>query len=181
MNSIIFITLALSVYDKTYQNDQKWIQYKEQFGKVYSDTTDEVKRYAIFTENDKKIIDHNEMFLKNQVTYEMGHNQFSDMSQEEFSTTYLHPMQFEDEINQEPILNISQPKAPDSFSYKQYCLTPRYQGNCGSCFIFAAVAQVEAQLKRKNKYNGYLSPQYVLDCAKFGTCDGGWPTDVLSK
>jgi len=173
MNSIIFITLALSVYDKTYQNDQKWIQYKEQFGKIYSDTSDEVKRYATFTENDKKIKDHNEKYMLGEVTYEMGHNQFSDMSEEELAEMYSSPrLFFEDNFPQDFDLNISSIEVPSSWSYKKYCLPPLSQGaNCGDCWSFASTAQIEAQRSLKHGIKSYLSTQYILDCSGAGNCE----------
>ena len=43
----------------------------------------------IFVQNLKKIVEHNELFEKGLVTYELGVNEFSDMTFEEFSANYL--------------------------------------------------------------------------------------------
>ena len=171
MNSIIFITLALSVYDKTFQNDQKWIQYKKDFDKTYLDASEEIKRYSIFKEKDQNMKIHNEKYKQGEVPYTMGHNQFSDQSEEELAETYLNPrFVFKDNIPQNLLWNFSYPKAPSTLSYKKYCLTPLNQGNCGSCWAFAATAQVEAQLSWKKGFNSYLSPQHLLDCSGAGNC-----------
>lgn len=171
MNSIIFITLALSVYDKTIENDQKWIRYKEDYGKNYLDTKEEVKRYNIFKDNDQMIKIHNEKFKQGEVTYTMGHNQFSDMTEKEFAAMYLSPqLSSEENFPHDLDFNITYPKAPSSLSYQKYCLAPLNQGNCGSCWAFAAAAQIEAQLCMKRNFCRYLSPQYLLDCSRGGSC-----------
>lgn len=55
-------------------------QFKKSFGRQYS-ASEETYRRTIFEENMKKIREHN---ARNDETYEMGVNQFTDMSQEEF-------------------------------------------------------------------------------------------------
>jgi len=171
MNSIIFITLALSVYDNTYHNDQNWIQYKENFHKTYQDINEEVKRYNIFKEKDQMMEIHNEKYIQGEVTYEMGHNQFSDMSEEELAEMFSTPsLFFEDNFPQDFDLNISSIEAPASLSYKKHCLPPLSQGKCGSCFAFASTAQIEAQRSLKHGIKSYLSPQHILDCSGAGSC-----------
>lgn len=50
------------------------------------------------------------------------------------------------------------------------------QGFCGSCYAFAAVADIESSyLFRGKKVD--LSEQHIIDCSEvFGNygCDGGW-------
>ncbi|HQN19272.1 MAG TPA: C1 family peptidase [Syntrophobacteraceae bacterium] len=55
-------------------------------------------------------------------------------------------------------------------------ITPvKDQGNCGSCWAFAAVANLESLARKKNK-DLILSEQNVLDCSA-GTC-AGWYLDT---
>lgn len=183
MNSIIFITLVLSAYESSLKNDQQWIGYKEKHNKNYQNQIEEVKRFNIFKANDEKIRIHNEKFYKGEEGYLMGHNQFSDMTFEEFSTIYLSESMIDDNLTPYPIYlrqNLSGIKAPEELSYQKYCLPPLNQGGCGSCWAFAASAQVEAMIKMKNSnFNEYLSPQYILDCSRAGSCQGGWPYQAL--
>ena len=50
------------------------------------------------------------------------------------------------------------------------------QGNCGSCWIFGSLAQVESWWKIHNNLPGSmidLSEQFVLSCEQSGSCNGG--------
>ena len=170
MKSIIFISLALSVFDQPFNNNQEWTNYKIEYSKTYLNKQEEVHRFKNFKLNDEKIKAHNEKFLRGEETFEMGHNQFSDMSKEELDAIYAHPLMLEEQSSQ-IFINTSSIQAPDELSYQKYCLAPLDQGKCGSCWAFSATAQVEAQLKRKvNSFNTYISPQYVLDCSGAGDC-----------
>ena len=86
---------------------------------------------------------------------------------------------------QEPIpSNNPKPKGivtPSKFSWTNYngdWTTPaRYQGNCGSCWAFAAVAVIESVINIKEN-NPHLDPdlseQYILSClGSAGSCKGG--------
>lgn len=57
------------------------------------------------------------------------------------------------------------------------------QGSCGSCWAFAAVAQLESLYAIKhNSTLQTLSEQQLVDCATDGKnngCDGGWMSDVF--
>jgi len=57
-------------------------------------------------------------------------------------------------------------------------VTPvKNQGQCGSCYIFAAAASAESLVGNGES----LSEQQVLDCiADLGKCNGGWPHQVLN-
>ncbi|KAL7020315.1 hypothetical protein ACKWTF_011466 [Chironomus riparius] len=180
MKSIIFISLALSVFDQPHQNDQHWLTYKTKFNKQYPSKQEEVTRYKNFKLKDVMIDQHNEKYSKGLATYKMGHNQFSDMSKEEFRQKYLHPIKGTPRVPQR-IVNITRPHLPGEISYQEFCMPPLDQGNCGSCWAFASAAQVEAQLKRDDSnYDTYLSPQYIMDCAGAGSCDGGYPNEALA-
>ncbi|CAH1729258.1 unnamed protein product [Chironomus riparius] len=172
MNSVIFISLVMSVFDQPFISDQDWNNFKIEYSKNYLNRHEEVLRYNNFKSNDEKIKAHNMNYLKGKTGYKMGHNEFSDLSHEEFAAIYLHPIKPEID-NNELSFNTSL-KDPAELSYKKYCLPPLSQGGCGSCWAFAAAAQVEAQLKRKNSnFKQYISPQYMLDCSGGGTCKGG--------
>ncbi len=81
-------------------------------------------------------------------------------------------------ISEKPI-----PKStPDEFSWKNYngkdWTTPaKHQGNCGSCWDFAALGVYESMIKIREDcadFNPDLSEQYLLSCINgAGSCHGG--------
>jgi len=55
------------------------------------------------------------------------------------------------------------------------------QGNCGSCYAFAATQAMTTALSIQKKVNFTVSPQQVVDCDQYDSgCNGGWPTQVFS-
>ena len=79
-------------------------------------------------------------------------------------------------------------ETPDSFNWADYqgedWTTPaRDQGNCGSCWCFAAVAVLESAMNIKENCSYLdldLSEQYVLSCLpKAGSCKGGMAYTAL--
>ncbi len=82
----------------------------------------------------------------------------------------------------------SKSMVPTSFSWKDHdgdWTTPaRYQGNCGSCWAFAAVGIIETMINIRENNPGLdpdLSEQYVLSClSNAGSCNGGSPYEALN-
>lgn len=56
------------------------------------------------------------------------------------------------------------------------------QGACGSCYAFAALADIESSFLFKGKQLD-LSEQHIIDCSfPFGNdgCEGGWMATVFA-
>lgn len=79
---------------------------------------------------------------------------------------------------------------PDYFNWKDYegqdWTTPaKNQGNCGSCWDFAAIGILESIINIRegiSNLNPDLSEQYVLSCLpSAGNCNGGVPLMAFSK
>ena len=69
---------------------------------------------------------------------------------------------------------------PTSFNWEDSGkVTPvTNQGGCGSCWIFASVAALEAIYKIQAQVEYDLSEQQILSCVSYGWgCDGGWMDD----
>ncbi|RAW24337.1 hypothetical protein PC110_g19233 [Phytophthora cactorum] len=62
------------------------------------------------------------------------------------------------------------------------CVVPvKNQGQCGSCWAFAAVAALESAVCLSGKPLTPLSEQQVVDCDEASyACDGGFPGDALT-
>ncbi|HHZ20789.1 MAG TPA: hypothetical protein GX391_09830 [Firmicutes bacterium] len=66
---------------------------------------------------------------------------------------------------------------PSRFDWReQGGVTPvKNQGNCGSCWAFAATGVLECNIKIKDKTTVDLSEQYLVSCNSDGWgCNGGW-------
>jgi len=73
---------------------------------------------------------------------------------------------------------VSQPPAKFDWRNQQgnWVTSVKNQGNCGSCWDFSAVAQVEAWWKIQNNQpnaNPDLSEQFILSCSAAGNCSAG--------
>ena len=73
------------------------------------------------------------------------------------------------------------------FDWRRYrgAVTPiKNQGNCGSCYTFAASAVLEFWANRRRHRGHSLSPQILLDCTlrplgeNYG-CEGGWVEEIF--
>lgn len=72
------------------------------------------------------------------------------------------------------------PRLPSQFDWRNqqgnWVTSVKQQGNCGSCWDFSAVAQVESWWKIKNNQpngNPDLSEQFILSCSDAGNCSAG--------
>lgn len=155
------------------------------FNKTYSNQAEELERKQTFAESLRYILEHNKQAEQGLHTFTTGINEFSDLSTEEFHQTYL--------INDQTILeDHSQPTenkpefmintaatVPDSIDWTKKGLVThvKNQGQCGSCWAFAAAATIEAQNVQMTGKLISLSEQNLLDCSisvdNLG-CKGGW-------
>lgn len=77
---------------------------------------------------------------------------------------------------------------PKIFDWReQKCVTPaRSQGNCGSCWAFAAIGAFEGswlkslppEQRKPEELN--MSEQHVLNCTEGSDCGGGWHGDAMT-
>lgn len=63
-----------------------------------------------------------------------------------------------------------------SFDWRKEGIITKVQNQnpCGNCWDFAALAAYESSYQMRNNQKVDLSEQHILDCAKAGTCKGGW-------
>ena len=138
------------------------IKYASEFENAY--------RERIFLENLAKMNLHNSNELK---TYEMGLNQFSAMTTEEFAQTFLGTIVAESINNIETedysiVGDIDWVAAGSVTGVKD-------QGQCGSCWAFSATGALEGLSKQLGELQSF-SEQQLVDCSgSYGNqaCNGG--------
>ncbi|KAN0003320.1 hypothetical protein ACTFIZ_009470 [Dictyostelium cf. discoideum] len=169
--------------------------WAKKHSKIYKDSIDMENRFSNFKENMKKNIELNSIH-GGKAKFES--NSFSDLSEEEFSNFHLNkafkgkPTHLRNSIKPQPtphhsLINgykeMENGDLTELYSIdwrKKGLVTPvKDQGQCGSCYIFSAVEQIEtAWIKAGNKPI-LLSEQQAVDCDPYdGQCGGGDPYTV---
>ena len=145
--------------------------WKSQHSIHFSSEIENIYRERIFHENLAKIEAHNS---QNSNTYEMGLNQFSAMTHEEFAETYLNLIvdpeaSLRDSVDDAIIGDVDWVSAGAVTDVKN-------QGQCGSCWAFSATGGLEGLSKLKGALQSF-SEQDLVDCAGiiYGNqaCNGG--------
>ena len=148
----------------------KFQKFIKKYNKKYNSVNEFLARFEIFKRNAISTFQENS-------SYKTGITKFSDLTQQEFTKTYLN-------LNYDAlaIANFNPYKvkksniAPDSFDWRNRGLvTPvRDQGACGSCWAFSTVANLEGlYYKNKGKLLD-LSEQILVDCDTLDSgCNGG--------
>ncbi|XP_055906835.1 cathepsin L-like proteinase [Eupeodes corollae] len=80
-----FVGCALSAPLDYSCTPESYAAYKAHYTKSYATPADEQLHYNIFCDKLKTIDEHNTKFEKGEVTFEMGVNQFTDMTSKEIA------------------------------------------------------------------------------------------------
>jgi len=151
----------------------QWQNFKSLHGKSY-DATEEKLRMQIFSANMDRISRHNARYMKGEVSYSMGMNQFGDLTTEEFSK--LHKAtEFIDASA--PVFTAPadyQPHASIDWRDSGYVSGVKDQGSCGSCWSFSTTGVLEGMLAKKTGQMVPMSEQNLMDCSTQNSgCNGG--------
>jgi C1A family cysteine protease len=159
---------------------ERFAAFKQQFDKAYGTSDVEFRAFRAFTQNDAIIQQHNS---QDGQSFTLGHNAFSDLTNDEFETTMLsrgyNPSSVGREKNYDR--SLSDPArvaaAPDSIDWTTLgAVTPiKNQGQCGSCWAFSTVMALEGALFVSTKKLTSLSEQDLVSCDHNGDqgCNGG--------
>lgn len=138
---------------------------------------------ANFANNADAIETHNN---RRDTTYELGHNQFSHMSFDEFKE-YVHlgldmP---KEETNSENVLylyqNLTALPASVDWTAQGAVTGVKDQGNCGSCWSFSATGALEGAYKIKYGTLVSFSEQNLVSCDTIDSaCNGGLMDNAFS-
>lgn len=146
-----------------------------QHGRQYSAEEFNMRK-SIFEMNSKKVDWLNS--LNDGATYALNH--FADMTEDEFRSTMFGFVGKPENIADAPmasLLNASE--APDELDWRtKGAVTPvKNQGQCGSCWSFSAVGDIEGVHFLKTGKLVSLSEEQFVDCDKTDHgCQGGLPS-----
>lgn len=190
MRSFLYLTgLSLSLTSTTtYASlDSKFEEFKLQFKKAYSSYEEELKRFKIFTKNMETAALMNGQLDEGSATY--GHlSPLADQSEEEFRKVNNLPVT--PQLLKKHELHAVSHSAfhlygtrtdplPTSFDWREKGAVTevKNQGQCGSCWSFATVANIEGSNYLINNQLVSLSEQELVDCsASDSGCNGGLPS-----
>jgi len=165
--------VALSVAHPKENEFRSWMK---KHNKKYESETEYLRRFIIYLDTLDKINWQNAN-KKDNVTY--GVNKFSDWTHEEFSQLlgmkgYVPRNRGQlPKLNNAPLVN-----APSAFDWcnQGHCTGVKDQGQCGSCWAFATVENIESVTSIGGRGLPILSPQQIVDCDSGEQgCGGGDP------
>ncbi|KAM3842879.1 cathepsin L-like [Diretmus argenteus] len=157
-------------------------QFKEfmvNYNKVYSSQEETDRRLHIFHQNLKTAEKIQSM---DQGSAEYGVTKFSDLTEEEFRSTYLNALLSQWTLHQpmKPAPRGHEP-APASWDWRDHgaVSSVKNQGMCGSCWAFSVTGNIEGQWFLKNGTLMSLSEQELVDCDRLDqACRGGLPSNA---
>ncbi|XP_062892628.1 cathepsin L-like isoform X2 [Mobula hypostoma] len=160
-------------------------EFKVAYNRSYDGEEEENRRFQIFVENMKKA---EQMEDDDRGTAEHGVTKFSDMTDEEFEQFYLNPLTMNDtswiqEMAKVPVAEpIAECRIRRRIDWRSYgaVTSVKNQDQCGACWAFATIANVESMWFLKTKRLISMSEQELLDCDHFDrACKGGYPYNAF--
>jgi C1A family cysteine protease len=152
--------------------EQSFISHMGEHGLSYGTAEEYSFRLNLFQQTDEKI---NASNAQPENTFIVGHNEFSSMTEEEFSVRlgYRGPQEFGDDV-----LFTELPEALEGgvdWRSKGAVNAVKNQGGCGSCWAFSAIAAIEGHFKIQHGALKSFSEQECVDCDRQSNgCHGGW-------
>ena len=167
---LIVALIALTVcWDEEYAFKQ-FQKFVTKYNKKYNSIEEFMARYQVFCMNLRTPLELGQ-------SYKTGITKFFDMTQQEFRKTYLNlDVTALARMNFNPAKFVSNGEAPDELNFIEqgYLQGVKDQGSCGSCFAFAAVANIEGLYFTKFGKNKEFSEQMIVDCDTLDSgCNGG--------
>jgi len=173
---LIVAVLAVTASALTRQNyEDQFTSFVSQYNKKYDGVTEFFNRFNIF----KAKVDEINLHNAGNFSYTLGINEFSDLTWEEFQSTYLG-LKIPD-VDNTPVFESDVVPSNDKDWRTLNAVTGvKNQGSCGSCWVFGGVGTIEtwSWTQSKGTLND-LSDQQVLDCSKGGSCGGGYPDKTI--
>jgi len=179
---------ALSFVPGTHPQFEKFASFMKTYNKQYSSREEFETRFKIFVDNVQRI----DQLNARSTTAKYNVTRFSDMTVEEFRSypcgvdklSELTPKRPGFKPNYADLkADLAAIAAPSSWDWTTNgAVTPiKDQGQCGSCWAFSTIGNIEGVNFLANKQLIGLSEQEEVDCSttSYG-CGGGWPFWAMS-
>jgi len=185
---LALVAIAFAVKSLVDEQKQQFLEFQHKYKKWYKTTAEFDYRFQVFQENLKTAAESQK---KNPLA-KFGVTKFSDLTQEEFRSSYLMSPSDADIKSRvklpEKDFSLAHPvnKAgcqPDPTTYDWFrcgVCTPVYdQGQCGSCWAFSATETIESYYVIAGHPLTSLSMEQVVDCDPWDSgCSGGMPINA---
>ncbi|XP_036375314.1 cathepsin L1-like [Megalops cyprinoides] len=166
--------------------DSEWQRWQMEYKRPTKRTGDLIRR-EIWEENYRFIEEHNKRYKEGKETYEMGMNQFGDLTTSEFVEVTRASLEARTPRSNSLMLSASELRQEAqklnirSIDYRSmgYITPVEDQGFCGSCWAYSATGALEAQWMKKTGELIPLSKQQLVDCSTptgNKACIGGRPS-----
>jgi cathepsin L len=172
---IIFACLMVSAI--AFDLETEWTNWKKTHKKMYTAAVHDIRK-AIFGDNLRFIEKHNQRFQQGLETYEVGLNQFADLTKTEWYNQ-MFGLVFEAKTQTRNVFRYNASIQADSEvdwrTHNPPIVTPvKDQKHCGSCWAFSTTGSLEGQHALKTGNLVSLSEQQLVDCDNTDNgCAGG--------
>lgn len=158
--------------------EEMYAQYMAEYAKSYNSNGEYELRLAIFSENVRK----NEEINARETSFQVGINQFTDWTNEEYRKMlgYKRPFDYEQVEREEVVLDGPVANEVD-WEAKGAVNKVVNQGNCGSCWAFGTIGAVEGAHFVGTGSLEKFSEQQLVDCCHdscYG-CSGGFQDKAI--
>jgi len=179
--ALLLLGLGLACAATLPETLQEWSEFKSAYSKQYESEEEDQVRLAIYLNNKKTIAEHNALHEAGEISWSVAMNGFGDLTEAEFKDKYLGKALPPSDKGRSSCSNYySSGNAPANIDWRDYgAVTPvKDQGQCGSCWSFAATGSAEGVYQIGNSQSVSLSEQNLLDCALNWGCNGGGRSDI---
>jgi cathepsin F len=177
MNTKVLIALALLCLVACDRQDvilQQFLKFKQTYNKEYKTIEEFITRFNVFKHNFQRI---ENMTVNRDSKHMIGITKYSDLTPQEFRNTYLNlRISASDFGKKEFLKSLFEGDAPATWDWRDKgAVGPiKDQGQCGSCWAFSTVGNLEGLHAIKTGKIVQYAEQQLVDCDKVDHgCNGG--------